>query len=349
MVRTFHVHPGDFGLKKTSLRGDHRRRRRAPTPGSSSRRFAARRGRCATSCCSMPAPACSWPATPPPSARASRAAADAIDSGRAIATLDSLIRSGQPGAAGMSVETSDLLAAIVAATRTRVLQAAARAPLASLERRAADAPPPRGFRRALARRRRPVIAECKRRSPSRGVLRADYDPAAHRAALRGGGSRRDLGADRADFLRRRPGHLEAVRRAVDVPLLRKDFILDRLPAARGAGRRRRRGAADRRGAGRRALERCWPRRARAWARRARRGPRRGGARTRGRRRRRPHRRQQPQSPHARGGRGRVGPAGGADAGGASSPVAESGLKTGGRPSTPARPSAIAPSSSASDS
>ena len=59
------------------------------------------------------------------------------------------------------------------------------------------------FCAALARTGRVnVIAECKRRSPSRGVLRADYDPVAIATRLRGGRRGGDLGADRADVLRR---------------------------------------------------------------------------------------------------------------------------------------------------
>ena len=101
---------------------------------------------------------------------------------------------------------ADLLATIVAATRRIVEVREAREPLAALRGRAARAAPSR--RGTVSRRRSRgadgvnVIAECKRRSPSKGVLRADYDPVAiargYAAAGRGG----DLGADRADVLRR---------------------------------------------------------------------------------------------------------------------------------------------------
>ena len=72
----------------------------------------------------------------------------------------------------------DLLEAIVAATRARVEAAISREPRAALERRAlARTPNGAGFRERLARRESiNVIAECKRRSPSRGVLRTAYDP-----------------------------------------------------------------------------------------------------------------------------------------------------------------------------
>jgi indole-3-glycerol phosphate synthase len=137
----------------------------------------------------------------------------------------------------MSVETSDLLAAIVAATRTRVLQAVAREPLASLERRASNGPPPRGFRRALAEDGVRVIAECKRRSPSRGVLRADYDPAGIARQYASSGAAAISVLTEPTFFDGALAHLEAVRRAVDVPLLRKDFILEpyQLLEARASG------------------------------------------------------------------------------------------------------------------
>src|SRR4051812_19220182 len=72
--------------------------------------------------------------------------------------------------------TPDLLEAIVAATRTRVRARAEAVPQAAVESRAAAQPATRGFREALARHGINVIAECKRRSPSRGVLRMSYDP-----------------------------------------------------------------------------------------------------------------------------------------------------------------------------
>ena len=115
----------------------------------------------------------------------------------------------------------DLLATIVRRDRARVEGRARRARRSSAARLACAARPLRApaRRRSSARcaRRGPprVIAECKRRSPSRGILRADYDPAAHRAGLRGGGRGGDLRADRADVLRRRArAPAQAVRAAV---------------------------------------------------------------------------------------------------------------------------------------
>src|SRR5262249_25605680 len=83
---------------------------------------------------------------------------------------------------GMSelVTSADLLATIIAATRRIVEVRAEKEPIAELEQRAAAEPSRAGrFRAALSRRDTfNVVAECKRRSPSKGVLREEYDPVA---------------------------------------------------------------------------------------------------------------------------------------------------------------------------
>jgi indole-3-glycerol phosphate synthase len=137
----------------------------------------------------------------------------------------------------MSVGTSDLLGAIVAATRSRVRQAASRVPPADLVRRAAMMPPTRGFRAALAAPGLRVIAECKRRSPSRGVLRAEYDPASIASGYAGAGAAAISVLTEPTFFDGSLAHLLAVRAAVDLPLLRKDFLVDgyQLLEARAAG------------------------------------------------------------------------------------------------------------------
>jgi indole-3-glycerol phosphate synthase len=126
----------------------------------------------------------------------------------------------------MSVETSDLLGAIVAATRTRVRQASARVPSPDLAARAGLMPPTRGFRAALAAPGPRVIAECKRRSPSRGVLRAEYDPVAIAGRYVSAGAAAISVLTEPTFFDGALAHLEGVRAAVDVPLLRKDFVVD---------------------------------------------------------------------------------------------------------------------------
>ena len=133
----------------------------------------------------------------------------------------------------------DLLGAIVASVRRQVEVRRERETPATLERRAA-AGAPRGaaFAAALsAVGRRNVIAECKRRSPSRGVLRAHYDPAAIAAAYQAAGAAAVSVLTEPTFFDGSLEHLAAVRAAVDLPVLRKDFIVDeyQLLEARAAG------------------------------------------------------------------------------------------------------------------
>jgi len=137
---------------------------------------------------------------------------------------------------------SDLLAAIVAGTRRIVEVRREREPLPALAARA-DARDARGrqpgrFLEALSRTDCVnVIAECKRRSPSKGVLRAEYDPVAiARGAVAAGAAALSILTE-ATFFDGSLEHLAAVRDAVDVPLLRKDFIVSeyQLFEARAAG------------------------------------------------------------------------------------------------------------------
>jgi indole-3-glycerol phosphate synthase len=135
--------------------------------------------------------------------------------------------------------TPDLLEAIVAATRSRVNAAMTREPRAALERRAlARTPAAAGFTERLSRRGSiNVIAECKRRSPSRGVLRAAYDPVSIAAGYERAGAAAISVLTEPGFFDGSLEHLEAVRAAVRIPLLRKDFIVDeyQLLEARAAG------------------------------------------------------------------------------------------------------------------
>ena len=133
----------------------------------------------------------------------------------------------------------DLLEAIVAATRARVAAAAEREPRPALERRAARrTPDAAGFADRLSREGSiNVIAECKRRSPSRGVLRAAYDPVAIAAGYERAGAAAISVLTEPGFFDGSLAHLEAVRAVVKIPLLRKDFIVDeyQLFEARAAG------------------------------------------------------------------------------------------------------------------
>jgi indole-3-glycerol phosphate synthase len=133
---------------------------------------------------------------------------------------------------------SDLLEAIVAATRRIVEVREAREPRPALEARAEKrAPRPGTFREALSRDRINVIAECKRRSPARGVLRAAYDPVSLARAFVEAGAAAVSVLTEPTFFDGALEHLEAVRAATSFPLLRKDFIVSdyQLLEARAVG------------------------------------------------------------------------------------------------------------------
>jgi indole-3-glycerol phosphate synthase len=135
--------------------------------------------------------------------------------------------------------SADLLRTIVAATERIVETRREREPLAALERRAASARP-RGteFEAALGLTERVnVIAECKRRSPSKGVLAADYDPVRIAEQYEQGGAAAISVLTEPTFFDGALEHLTAVRSSVAVPLLRKDFVVDeyQLFEARAAG------------------------------------------------------------------------------------------------------------------
>ena len=125
---------------------------------------------------------------------------------------------------------SDVLARIIARKREEVAERSARLPLAELVARGADLPPTRGFAAAIeakiAKGEAGVIAEVKRASPSRGVLRADFDPAAIGTSYaRGGAACLSVLTDH-DFFQGHEDHLVAARAASGLPVLRKDFTID---------------------------------------------------------------------------------------------------------------------------
>jgi len=133
---------------------------------------------------------------------------------------------------------SDILERIVASKRREIAESRCRVTEAELESRLAQAPPIRNFRAALDRPGTvQVLAEVKRASPSAGLLRANFDPVAiARAYEKHGAAGISVLTDEPYF----QGHLSyltAIRSAVNPPVLRKDFILDRyqLLEARAAG------------------------------------------------------------------------------------------------------------------
>ena len=131
----------------------------------------------------------------------------------------------------MSATAADLLGTIVAATE-RIIEVRARdVSVSNLETRCARAgrqPQGAAFESALRTSPAPrVIAECKRRSPSRGILRRDYDPAAHASSYAAAGAAAISVLTEPTFFDGALDHLERVRAAVSVPLLRKDFVISR--------------------------------------------------------------------------------------------------------------------------
>ncbi len=122
------------------------------------------------------------------------------------------------------------LGAICAETRTRIAAARNAVGLEAMRARALAAPPPRGFCRALTHRVAEgsfaLVAEIKRASPSGGLIRADFDPAALAKSYRVGGATCLSVLTEGPHFQGKTEHLQAARGAADLPVLRKDFILD---------------------------------------------------------------------------------------------------------------------------
>jgi indole-3-glycerol phosphate synthase len=125
---------------------------------------------------------------------------------------------------------SDILARILTTKAEEVIAAQVDRPLETLERDARDADPPRGFAAAIRDRiaagRAAVIAEIKRASPSKGVLRPQFEPAAIAASYaRAGATCLSVLTDRP-FFQGAPEFLVEARAACAMPALRKEFIID---------------------------------------------------------------------------------------------------------------------------
>ena len=125
---------------------------------------------------------------------------------------------------------SDILTTILARKADEIAERSARVSLADLRARVADAPPTRGFADALnamiAQGDPAVIAEVKKASPSKGVIRPDFRPADIAVSYEFGGAACLSVLTDVDFFQGSDAYLQQARAACTLPVLRKDFTID---------------------------------------------------------------------------------------------------------------------------
>jgi indole-3-glycerol phosphate synthase len=125
---------------------------------------------------------------------------------------------------------SDILKKILATKVEEVAASRVRHPLAEVQARARDMPPPRAFAQALVSRvaaKRPaVIAEIKKASPSKGIIRPDFHPADIAASYAAHGAACLSVLTDTRYFQGAPETLKAARAACALPVLRKDFLVD---------------------------------------------------------------------------------------------------------------------------